>query len=64
MFHATGVTLQVGPISLLALARLDWERVLLGSERRRLADRRAVRVTVGPLTVLVGRSRAVLLRVE
>jgi len=64
MFHATGVTLQAGPISLLALARLDWERVLLKSERRSHADRRAVRVAVGPVTICVRGSRAEPLRVE
>jgi len=64
MFHATGVTLQAGPISLLALARLDWERVLLTSERRRLADRRTVSIVVGPVTICVRGSRAEPLRVE
>jgi len=46
-----GVSLQAGPISLLAMSQLDWEKTLLKDKRRPESPRGPLMIGVGPVRI-------------
>lgn len=51
MFSALEVFVHAGPVSLVAMSQLDWERDLLKGERRSSGPRRQLSIEVGPVRV-------------
>ena len=51
MFSALEVFVHVGPVSLVAMSQLDWEKDLLKTEHRSSRLHRRLSVGVGPVRV-------------